>query len=85
MTLIYDLGLQCPASYGHELLTCKSSGSRSVGSEDGVETNGQTEVIALSPLLMQSVMMQWKEHRNQDVYQLNSVIYRYIAPFCKHR
>ena len=40
MTLTYDLYLQSPASYGHDLLTRKSS--RSVGYEDTVETKRET-------------------------------------------
>ena len=39
--LTHDLDLE-PASYGHELLAC-NKGQRSVGSEDRVETNGQTD------------------------------------------
>ena len=41
MSLTYDLDLRSPVtvSYGHDLLTCKSS--KSVSSE--VETNGQTD------------------------------------------
>ena len=40
-TLTFDL--QSPASYEHDLLTCKIQGQRSVGSEDRVETNGRTD------------------------------------------
>ena len=44
LTLTYDLDFQSPASYGHDLLTCIVQGQRSVGSEDRVETNAQTDV-----------------------------------------
>ena len=40
-------------TYSH----AKVQGQWSVGSEDRVETNGQTEVIALPPTLMLSVAM----------------------------
>ena len=35
----------------------KVQGQRSVGSDDRVETNGRTEVIALPPTLMRSVII----------------------------
>ena len=54
--LTCDLDLQFPASYDHDLLTRESSGQRSVVSEDRVETSGQTEAIALPPLLMWSLI-----------------------------
>ena len=41
LTLTYDPDLQSPVSYCHDLLTCKSQ--QSIGSEDRVETNGQTD------------------------------------------
>ena len=57
LTLIYDLDLQSPARYGHDLLTCKSL--RSVSIEDRVQTKGRTdrrtEAIALLAALMRSV------------------------------
>ena len=37
------LNFQSPASYGRDLLTSKSSRSRSVGSEDRAKTNGRTD------------------------------------------
>jgi len=44
LTLTYDLDLQSPESYGHDLLTRKSARDQwSIGSEDRVETNGQTD------------------------------------------
>ena len=52
LTLTYDLDLQSPAIYGHDILASKSS----VGSEDRVDgqTDGQTEAIRLPPTLMRS-------------------------------
>jgi len=51
LTLTYDLDLQSPASYGHDLSCANVQDQRSVGSEDRVETDGRmdrrTEVIAL--------------------------------------
>ena len=43
LTLIYDLDLQSPASYGHDYSHAKVRGQQSVGSEDRVETNGRTD------------------------------------------
>ena len=55
LTLTYDLDLQSPAGYSHDLLTSKSSRS-TVSSKDRVETDGQTDaVIALLPVLTWSV------------------------------
>jgi len=42
-----DLGLQSPANYGHDLLTCKSS---------------RSEPITLSSSLMRSVNIIWRHH-----------------------
>jgi len=58
ISLTDDLDVQSPASYGHDLLTCKSSRSRSVGSEDTVQANGRTEAIALPAALTRSVTIQ---------------------------
>ena len=59
LTLTYDLDLQSSESHGHDLLTSKVQGQRSVGSEDRVETSGRTdgrtEAIALPAALMRSV------------------------------
>ena len=60
LTLTYDLDLQLPASYGHDVYShTKYQGQWSVGSKDIVETNGRTErqmeAIALPPSLMRKV------------------------------
>ena len=58
-TLTYDLTYNSPASYGHDLLTRKSSRStvswfrRQSGNK---RTDGRTEAIALLATLMPSVM-----------------------------
>jgi len=59
ISLTHDLYLQSPASYGHDLLTCKVQGQLSVGSEDRLETNGRMEVNAL---LMRSVNTFYLQH-----------------------
>ena len=38
-----DLDFQSLARYDYDLLTCKSSSSKSVSSKDRVETNGRTD------------------------------------------
>ena len=45
LTLTYDIDLKSPASYGVDMIysRAKVQGQRSVGSEDRVETNGQTD------------------------------------------
>jgi len=53
MTLTYDLDLQSPASYGHDLLTCKSSvNDQSVPKIEWQQTDRWMEAIALPPSLM---------------------------------
>ena len=57
---MYDLDLQFPVGYGHDLLIC-GQGQRSVGSKDRKYANGrvhgQTGVIALPDLLIWLVLI----------------------------
>ena len=56
-----DLDLQSPASYCHDLLTCKCSRSavsrlRRESADTNGRTDGRTDTIALPPTLMRSVI-----------------------------
>ena len=48
-------------------------GQQSVGLEDNMETNSQTEAIALPPMLMQSVKITHIKFSVSNMYHLSSV------------
>ena len=57
LTLTYDLDFQSPASYGHDPYRRINWGHRSGGPEDRMETGGRTRPIAVSSLLVRSVII----------------------------
>ena len=75
LTLTYDLDLQSSVSYGHYLLTCKSSRSvvskfRKESGKNGrtdIRTDRRAEAIALPPSCMRSVQMVTSYFLNNSV------------------
>jgi len=79
ISLTHDLDLQSSASYGHELLVCKSSkltSSQSGNKRMDGQMDGRTEAIAVHPTLIWQVNILWHDLILISTHQIMIIKFR---------